>query len=86
MSNTYFRVKSIELKKTESEVLELTAFVGGSKTIQITMLGGKQNTTVIQLTNEQIVRLAGALLERFSGIVTATGYEKSAFMLKKDEE
>ena len=98
MSNTYFKIKkttkeevrfnSNELNTVESTI-SLTAFMGGKSgnVVQITTQrsgGNRDNyTTYIQLNKEEAIRLAGALLERASGDITATGYEKSNF--KSDE-
>ena len=77
MSNTYFKMK-VEEKETlpgTSDQIDLTAFVGGSKSIQITLHPAKNYGncyTPILLTNAEATRLAKALMERVDKKISAT--------------
>lgn len=89
MANTYFKMKveTIEGREKSSPSINLTAFVGGKKSIQLTLSPMPTNNNggynYITLSNEEAIKLAKALMERVEGKITATGYESSEYT---DEE
>ena len=80
MSNTYFKKHVSESERFEqaSDTVTLTAFVGGTKSIQMSLSGG-YGYSCIMLSNSEARRLAKALLERTDGKITATGSEESNY-------
>ena len=80
MANTYFniQVQGSEKYDKSSDNLSLTAFVGGTKSIQMS-LSGVNGRSCIMLSNEEAKRIARAILERVKGKISATGCEKSKF-------
>jgi hypothetical protein len=65
MSNTYFE---------RNEDYSLTAFIGGGYILQLTV-----GISYANLSKDDCIALAGALLERAHGAVSATGNEVSIF-------
>ena len=86
MSNTYFEMQ-IESKigmehNHVARDISLTAFVGGTKSVQMTIATRREHVVAL-LSDEEAMRLVGALCERIYGRITATGSESSNFT---DEE
>jgi hypothetical protein len=93
MANTYFKMEVEEIKGRErsSPSIDLTAFVGGKKSIQLTLApmpisNPSYGCNYTTLSNEEATRLAKALMERVEGKITATGYERSEYSDKDEEE
>ncbi len=87
MANTYFNINITDSEKYDraSDVVSLTAFMGGDKSIQMS-LNGANGYSCIMLSNEDARRIAGALLERVDGEISATGFETSEFTDIEEEE
>jgi len=77
MANTYYVTENPGKQK---EKLALTAYVGrdGEKCVTLTVGYGLE-CQEFKMTELQAQRLVGALMERLTGVVTATGAEYSAF-------
>jgi len=80
MANTYFNLQAQDSEKYEqaSDNISLTAFVGGSQTVQLTLHGSNGHSRIM-LSGEDARRIAGALLERADFDISATGCEVSEF-------
>ena len=76
MANTYFRMTPSYKRGFDnvSQDVSLTAFVGGTKSIQITI-----GRSCLLLSNYEAEKLAAALMERVNGKISATGVEQSEF-------
>lgn len=90
MANTYFKMKVEEKESMQdaSPKIALTAFVGGSKSIQLTLnpMANKNagyGYSYILLSDEEAIRLAKALIERVDKKISATDERKSEYT---DEE
>ena len=97
MSNTYFKLNKSKVDKDPfgrknhiyDMTLSLTAFCGNPDIVQLTIqtesnLEFQSGTAYYTLSDEDIERLIGALMERKLRIVTATADEQSIF--NKSEE
>ena len=101
MSNTYFKIKSINehagVKNdpvfkpyTNSYHLSLTAFVSNSKTVQLTVqtqstISSQNGVAFITLSEQDCLKLIGALTERLTKKISATGNEESIFTQNEEE-
>lgn len=92
MSNTYFRIEKQVVTAGFGELdgytndydLTLTAFCGGENTVQLTVQSQSTNKSMngvgfIVLSDADIDKLIGALMERKTGLISATGSEQSKF-------
>lgn len=80
MANTYFNINVTDSEKYDraSEIVSLTAFMGGNKSIQMS-LNGANGHSCIMLSDDDARRIALALLERVNSVISATGNEVSEF-------
>lgn len=92
MSNTYFEINKKVITSGFGELdgytneynLTLTAFMGGENTVQLTVQSQSTNKSMngvgfIVLSDSDIDKLVGALMERKAGLISATGSEQSKF-------